>query len=107
MPLPSSVSLLIASARRHLLTAGLVRLLITFVGVAAAVSSVLVGIGRYVVLPWAEPTAAALIGLAVVGAIVTAVVRRATAPAAALAIDRRLGGYDRVSTALELSHQTE
>ena len=60
---------------------------------------------RVTVILWAERVAWTLIGTAGVGAILFAIIRRPSRMRAALAIDRRLGGFDRITTAVELTEK--
>ncbi|HJR88455.1 MAG TPA: hypothetical protein VJ930_12455, partial [Acidimicrobiia bacterium] len=101
--LPVSVQDLVVKARGRLLLAGILRLAVTLLGLTGVLSAILVGIARLVVIPWAEPLALALLAGSLIAALILALIRRASPARAALAVDRRLGGFDRVSTALELS----
>ncbi|MGH9894404.1 MAG: hypothetical protein ACREA0_20950, partial [bacterium] len=92
--LPSSVKELVTKARTRLLLTGMVRLAVTLLGVSAALATILVAVGRFVVMPWAEPAALLLLIGSVVVALVAALIRRASPARAALAVDRRLGGFD-------------
>ncbi len=103
MPLPDSIAALVAMARRRLLISGMTHLAVLAVGVTAGLAAVIVAIARFVVWPWAEPVAAGAVAASVLVAAVIAWMRRPSPARAALAVDRRLGGFDRVSTALELS----
>lgn len=105
--LPTSVQDLVVNARGRLLLAGILRLAVTLLGLAAVLSAILVGIARFVVIPWAEPFALALWAASLIVALILALIRRASPVKAALAVDRRLGGFDRVSTALELSSRVD
>ncbi|MDQ3500982.1 MAG: hypothetical protein M3488_08430, partial [Actinomycetota bacterium] len=99
---PTGVRDLVGRARGRLLVAGLLQTILVAVGVAAALASILVGVARYTVIPWAEPVAFGVIGLAVLVGVGLALWRRSSPAGAALSVDRRLGGFDRISTALEL-----
>ncbi len=105
MPLPESIAHLIEGARRRLLASNATHLVILAVGLTAALAAALVAIARFVVLPWAETVAVAAIATAIVVALIVSLLRRPSPARAALAVDRRLGGFDRVSTALELSQR--
>ena len=102
--LPQPVRVLVQRARSRLLLAEAVRRSITLIGAAAGVAAAIVAVGRFVVLPWAEPVAAALVLASLLAALVISLIFRASPSRAALAVDRRLGGYDRVTTALELAN---
>jgi len=103
MALPEAVRRLIDAARRRLTVMGVVSALVVAIAVAGALAAVLLGLSRVTVILWAEPVAWTLIGAAGVGAIVFAIASRPSRMRAALAIDRRLGGFDRITTAVELT----
>jgi len=103
VPLPDSVDILVRLARRRLLAMSMSNLVLTLLGAAAALAALLVGIARYLVMPWAEPLAAGLLGGGVLAGLVVAILKRPSRMATAIRVDRRLGGFDRVSTAMELS----
>ena len=100
---PEPLRRIIRAGKRHLRTTDMLRRLVTVIGVVAAIGAILLGIARYVVIPWAETVAFGAIGVAVLGAAVITLFRPPTDARAALEVDQRLGGKDRVSTALELS----
>ena len=100
---PESIQKVIRAARRHLRTRDMLRRVVMGIGVVSAAGALILGVARYVVLPWAEPTVFGAIGLAAAAAIVWSLLRPPSEARAALEIDQRLGGKDRVSTALELS----
>ena len=103
MPLPDSISALVAAARRRLVLMAAADRTILSIGVVAAASARLLGLARHVVLPWAEW--AALIGLAaaIVFALAVTAVRRPGFMSAAIETDNRLGSFDRLATAVELT----
>ena len=103
MPLPESVRQLIDAARTRLTLAWVLSATVTAAAISGAAAALLLGVARYRVIVWAEPVAWALVVLAVVASLLVAVIRRPSRQRAALEVDRRLGGYDRISTALELS----
>ena len=105
MALPDSVRRLIDAARRRLTVMGTLSAVVVAVALSGALAAVLLGLSRVTVILWAEPVAWALIGGAAVGSVVIAFMRRPSRMRAALALDRRLGGFDRVTTAVELTER--
>ena len=105
MAVPESVERVITEARRRLSVAGLVRRLVGWTGAAVALAAGLAAASRVWVLEWADVTVAMLIAGALIGSLVWSLVGRPSRQRAALAVDRRLGGYDRVSTALEIGRK--
>ncbi len=102
MPLPESIRSLLAVARRRLTLAALWVRLLTTVAVVAVAAAAVFAVGRMVILPWAEAAALLTLAAALVVVALVTLIRRPSLGRAALEADRRLGGYDRVSTALEL-----
>jgi hypothetical protein len=100
--IPESVDRLIATARRriHLRRALLTTTLA--IGSAAAGGAALLGLAHVTVVTWARPASWLLLGVAMAAAATLAVLRRPGSREAALEVDRSLGGFDRVTTALEL-----
>ena len=105
--LPEPVRLLVKRARGRLLLTETIHRSIALIGAAAGLAAVVVAVGRFVVLPWAEPVAAGLVIASLLAALVISLILRASPGKAALAVDRRLGGYDRVATALELANRAD
>ncbi len=105
MPLPDPIARLIRLARRRLTVGRMLTALTVAVAIGAAISSVLLAVARWQVVPWAEPFAVALVGgLMLVGSAL-ALVRRPGSRHAAIEIDNRLESRDLVATALELSRR--
>ena len=90
--LPEPVRDLVKRARSGLLLVETIRRSIALIGAAAGLAAVLVAVGRFVVLPWAEPVAAGLVIASMLAALVISLIFRASPGRAALAVDRRLGG---------------
>ena len=99
--------LLVKRARSRLLWASLVANVMVAVGVAAVVATGMLACARYVVMPWAEPVALSLLGLR--GAWWRGLGIVASAPGGRARFRSTGGwvGFDRVSTALELSSVLE
>ncbi|MFO7292902.1 MAG: hypothetical protein C0P76_007420, partial [Acidimicrobiia bacterium] len=104
---PEPIRRIVAAARRRLVAAGLTRRMAGWVGAAAALGAALAAVARHWVVEWADPVALGLTGVALVAAVVWSLLRRPSAQRAAIAVDRRLGGYDRVTTALELAERSD
>lgn len=100
---PEPLQRIIRLGKRHLRVTQMLQRIVVAVGVAAAAGALLLGIARYVVLPWAEPVVFAAIATAIAAMLLYTLWRPPSDARAALVIDQRLGGKDRVSTALELS----
>lgn len=105
MALPESVRYLIDAARRRLTLMGVLASFFVAVAIAGAVAASLLGLSRVMVIMWAEPVAWTLIAAASVGSMLVAFIRRPSRMRAALAVDRKLGGFDRVTTAVELTER--
>lgn len=103
MPLPEPVRALIAAARRRLTIAWTLRAVVVAAGAASAAASILIALSRQWVITWAEPVGWGVIAVAIVSTTVAMVIKRPSAARSAIEIDRRLQGYDRISTALELA----
>jgi hypothetical protein len=73
------------------------------VGVGAAAAAGLLGVARFVPIPWADPAALAVVVTALVGAVGWAVAVRPSPARLAQEADRRLGGKDRLTTSVELA----
>jgi hypothetical protein len=80
----------------------MIRRVVAAVGSAAAFAALLLGLARFVILPWAEPFAVGLTVAAVVGVVAVTLWRRPATLRTALEVDQRLGGRDQISTAVEL-----
>ena len=52
---PESIQRVISRARRYLRTKDMLRRIVTAIGVVSAAGALILGVARYVVLPWAEP----------------------------------------------------
>lgn len=102
---PEAIVRIIGRARRRLVAMNVARGVVAIVAVLAAAGAIVFAIARFVVLPWAEPTAAIVAVLAVAVIASVALIRRPSSLQAAIELDQRLGGRDQVSTALELSHR--
>ena len=102
MPLPDSIRSLLVVTRRRLTFSALWIRLLTTVAVVAVAAAAVFAVGRMVILPWAELAALPVLAGALLIVALLTLVRRPSMGRAALEVDRRLGGYDRVSTALEL-----
>lgn len=103
MPLPEPIARLLAAGRRRLTAIWLTRRTATAVATMGAFAAALVAVARQWVIPWAEPVAWGGLGLAVAGSLLFTLARRPSNEKVAQEIDRRLGGFDRVTTALELT----
>jgi hypothetical protein len=107
VPLPEQITRLLVAARRRLVAMSFARRLVTWLALAGAGAAILLAIARFWVISWAKPLALAmLVGVVLLVALIT-LLRRPSALAAALAVDRRLGGYDRVSTSVELADRVD
>ncbi|MFQ5555493.1 MAG: hypothetical protein ACE5GC_09020, partial [Acidimicrobiia bacterium] len=104
---PDSIVRLVTSARRRLRTTHALRRLVAALGIVAAGGALVIGVGRVVVLPWAEPLTVAAAVTAAVAAVTGSFVRPPTMRTAAMEIDLRLEGMDRISTAWELAEHPE
>lgn len=102
MAIPEPVETLVWAARRRLTAVGLVRRMTAWTGAAAALAAALAAASRYWVIEWADLGVAVLLTGAAGAALVWSLLGRPSPQRAALMVDRRLGGFDRVSTALEL-----
>ncbi|VAW08919.1 hypothetical protein MNBD_ACTINO02-2482, partial [hydrothermal vent metagenome] len=102
MPLPEAVTRLIDAASRRIRLERTFDSVVVFVAIAGALSALLLGVARIVVVVWAEPVALGLFLLAIAGSVLVGLMRRPSRAAVALAVDQRLGGADRVATALDL-----
>ena len=107
MPLPEPVRYLIARARRRLLMMDLVRRLLTVTAVVAVLAAAVIGVARYVPAPWVEPTALGVLVMAWLVAAGWSWRARPSPKRAAIEADQRMNGFDRVSTALELTGRTD
>ncbi|HLU30682.1 MAG TPA: hypothetical protein VK088_02890, partial [Acidimicrobiia bacterium] len=107
MNVPESVLRIVAAARRRLLAAGMTARVVGWVGAAAALAAALAAVARVRVIEWADLVVVVMVGVAAVAAVVWSMIRRPTPQGAAIVVDRRLGGYDRVTTALELGTHPE
>lgn len=106
MAVPEAVDTLVSAARRRLTAVGLLRRVVGWTGAAAALAAGLAAASRYWVIEWADLAVATTLSATVVAALVWSFVGRPSRPGAALLVDRRLGGFDRVSTAIELGGLT-
>lgn len=107
MAVPEQVRRLVGDARGRLTVAGIIRRVVAALGASAALAAGLVGVARHWVIEWAEGVALALVALAALGALVWSLLRRPSPVESAIAVDRRLGGYDRVTTALLAGDEAE
>ncbi|HEY5651628.1 MAG TPA: hypothetical protein VIW46_09295, partial [Acidimicrobiia bacterium] len=103
MALPESVRRLIAAARRRLTVMWLVSGLVVALAVSGAAAALLLGLSRVTVILWAKPVAWGLIAVSAMFAVTAGFIGMPSRRRAALEVDRRLGGFDRVTTALELT----
>lgn len=103
MAVPDPIERVVVAARRRLSTAGLVRRVVAWSGAAAALASGIAAVGRFWVLEGVDVAAGSVVAASVVAAVVWSVAKRPSRLRAALAVDRRLGGFDRVTTSLELA----
>ncbi len=106
MPLPEPIVRLLSAARRRLLGMRLTSWLLMAVAVAGFLGAGLVGVARFVVIPWAESFAFWTLGIGVVAGLAVAAITAPDRRRAAMELDRRLGGFDRVTTALELAERS-
>ncbi len=106
MPLPDAVARIIDAARRRLLLAATIEKVVVAIAVASFIAAGAIGVARNTPAPWVEPTAVVVLAVAVVIGLLLAVLSRPSARRSAIEIDARMHGFDRVSTALELSART-
>lgn len=105
--MPEPIGELLHRARRRLTTMLLAHSTIWILGATAAACSVLAGIARVVVVSWAELAILVMLGIALIASVVSSVRKRPSVLATSIEVDNRLGGFDRVSTAVERLQSTE
>ena len=103
MPLPEPVRFLISQARRRLLLMDMVQRVVLITAVVAVLAAAAIGVARFVAAPWVEPAALAALIVGWLTALAWSFLARPSLTRSAIEADQRMGGFDRVSTALELT----
>jgi len=101
LPMPDPISELLGRARRRLTVMLAAHSFAWVIGIAALACGMLASLARVVVLPWADTTIVVTMTVAGLVALAIVVQKRPSIRRTSIEIDNRLGGYDRVSTAVE------